>query len=346
MRRLRKKPCREDGERGGISVIVAIIMVALLGFTALAIDVGMLYSERTQLRNGSDAAALAVAQKCAKDANDPECSAISALARSLASSNAGDRLSNVQSLTLDTATHTVTVAAGAQEAGKEPNHVSLFFARALGINTTEVTAASTVQWGSPLAGPTAFPVTFSICQVQNHVDGTLQLLQNHGSNANPDCFYSPSGAPVSGGFGWLTSDPGVCGGLIDLDVAEGGSDPGNSGAPDICLAILQRWASDITAGKDVVVLLPVFDDVSGTGSGAVYGLKYFASFKVAGWKFSGNDDLPKTFRNSTAYVSSSVACDGSCRGIIGSFIEYVSLADGFTLGRVDASGATIVRLIQ
>ncbi|MET4093204.1 pilus assembly protein TadG-related protein [Arthrobacter sp. UYCu712] len=346
MRRLAGQGPDVNRERGGISVIVAILMVVLLGFAALAVDIGMLYSERTQLRNGSDAAALAVAQKCAKDANDPECSATSALARSLASSNAGDGLSNVQSLTLDKAARTVTVTAGAQEAGKEPNQVSLFFARALGINTTEVAAASTVQWGSPLAGPTAFPVTFSICQVQNHVDRTLQLLQNHGSNANPDCFYGPSGAPVSGGFGWLTSEPGVCGGLIDLDVAEAGSDPGNSGAPDVCLAILQRWATDMTAGKDVVVLLPVFDEVSGTGSGAVYGLKSFAAFKVQGWKFSGNDDLPKSFRNTTAYVSSSVACAGNCRGIIGSFIKYVSLADGFTLGPVDAHGATIVRLTQ
>ncbi len=46
-------------------------MVALLGFAALAVDVGMLYAERTQLRNGSDAAAIAVAQKCAKDADRP-----------------------------------------------------------------------------------------------------------------------------------------------------------------------------------------------------------------------------------------------------------------------------------
>lgn len=325
-----------------MSVLVAILMVALLGFAALVIDAGMLYTEKVQLRNGADAAALAVAQKCAKDLNDPDCSATSALARSLASSNAGDGLSNVSSLTLDKTARRVTVTAGAQEAGKEPNQVSLLFARALGINTAEVTAGSAVDWGSPLAGPAAFPVAFSICQVKNHVDGTLQLLQNHGSNANPDCFYGPSGAFVSGGFGWLPNDPGICGGLIDLALSEAGSDPGNNGAPDVCLATLQRWADDITAGKDVVVLLPVFDQVSGTGSGAIYGLTSFAAFKVSGWKFSGNSDLPKTFRN----TSSAVTCDGNCRGIIGSFIKYVSLAQGFALGPVDTNGATIVRLTK
>jgi Flp pilus assembly protein TadG len=345
VRRLRKAQAREDGERGGISVIVAILMVALLGFAAVAVDVGMLYAERTQLRNGSDAAAIAVAQKCAKDVNDPDCSASSTLARGLASSNAGDGISNVSSLALDKTARTVTVTAGAQEAGKEPNQVSLFFARALGVNTAEVTAASTVTWGSPKSGPTAFPVAFSICQVKNRVDDTLQLLQNHGSNANADCMYGPSGAAVEGGFGWLTSDPGICGALIDLAVAEGGSDPGNS-APGSCQATLSHWASEITALRDVVVLLPVFDSVTGTGAGAIYNLISFAAFKVKGWSFSGDNKLPNSFQNTTAHVSASVACDGNCRGFIGSFTKYVSLADGFSLGPVDENGATIVRLTK
>ncbi|KRE79687.1 TadE/TadG family type IV pilus assembly protein [Arthrobacter sp. Soil763] len=345
MRRLGSPVAGGDRERGGIAVVVAILMVALLGFAALAVDVGMLYAERTQLRNGSDAAALAVAQKCAKDINDADCSAASTLARGLANGNAGDGASNVAALLLDKANRTVTVTAGAQEPGKTPNQVSLFLARAMGINSTDVLATSAVTWGSPVKGPTAFPVAFSVCQVRGHVDGSLQLLQNHGSNANPDCNYGPSGAPVEGGFGWLVSDPGVCGGLIDLAVSEGGSDPGNS-SPANCAATLNRWASDLTAGKEVVVLLPVFDRVTGTGNGAVYGLTSFAAFKVAGWKFSGNSTLPDAFRNTAPTVPSSVACDGNCRGIIGSFIKYVSLADGFTLGPVDANGATIVRLTQ
>lgn len=335
----------QNGERGAISVLVAILMVVLLGFAALAVDVGMLYAERTQLRNGSDAAAVAVAQKCAKDATDVECSATSPLARSLTSSNAGDGLSNVASLAVDKTARTVAVTAGSQEAGRAPNQVSLFFARAFGINTTEVTAASAVQWGSPLAGPTVFPVAFSICQVKNHVDGMLQLLQNHGSNANADCMYGPSGAAVEGGFGWLANDPGICGALIDLAVAEGGSDPGNS-APGSCQATLTAWATEITAGRDVVIFLPVFDRVTGTGAGAVYNLVSFAAFKVKGWSFSGDNKLPNSFQNTTASVPASVACEGNCRGIIGSFIKYVSLADGFTLGPVDSNGATIVRLTK
>ena len=345
MRRLAGPVPSANRERGGIAIMVAILMVVLLGFGALAVDVGMLYAERTQLRNGSDAAALAVAQKCAKDINDADCSTTSVLAQGLANGNAGDGLSNIKSLLLDKTNRTVTVAAGSQEAGKAPNQVSLFLARALGYSSAEVSATSSVTWGSPIKGPMPFPVAFSICQVQGHVDGTLQLLQDHGSNANPDCNYGPSGAAVAGGFGWLVSDPGVCGGLIDLAAAESGSDPGNN-SPSICAATLNSWAADITAGKDVIVLLPVFNRVTGTGNSAIYGLTTFAAFKVKGWKFSGNSTLPDTFQNTTPTVTAAVACDGNCRGIIGSFIKYVSLADGFTLGPVDANGATIVRLTQ
>ncbi|MCB5292793.1 pilus assembly protein TadG-related protein [Arthrobacter sp. SO3] len=345
MRRLAEVGPPQDRELGAVSVVVALLMVALLGCAAIAVDAGILYAERTQLHNGADAAALAVAQKCALNINDTDCATNSVLARVLANGNAGDRLSNVKSLLLDKTARTVTVTAGAQEADTVPNSVSLFFARTLGFSSVEVNASSTAQWGSPSAGTTAFPLTFSICQVQGHVDGSLQLLQNHGSGANPGCNYGPSGAAVEGGFGWLPNDPGICGGLINLAVSEGGSDPGNS-SPGACDATLQSWAKEISLGRDVVVLLPVFNKVTGTGAGSVYGLTSFAAYKVAGWKFSGNNSLPTAFHNTSPDVPSAVACDNNCRGIIGGFIKYVSLASGFSLGPVDPNGATVVRLAQ
>ncbi|QDY90411.1 pilus assembly protein TadG [Arthrobacter sp. UKPF54-2] len=325
--------------------MVAILMVALLGFSALAVDVGMLYAERTQLRNSSDAAALAVAQKCAKDINDVECSPTSPLARVLANGNAADGASNVQSLLLDKANRTVTVAAAAQEPGKDPNRVSLFFARALGFDTAEVTAASAVQWGRPVAGQAPFPLAFSICQVKGQVNGPMQLLQNHGKGTNPDCMYGPSGAAVPGGFGWLMQDNGACGATIDLARGVAASDPGNN-PPGNCSGLLQRWADDITAGRPVTVFLPIFNTTTGSGRNARYGLIAFAAFSVSGWKFSGNGSLPYSFRNARPHVPSALECTGSCRGIIGTFITFVSLADGYSLGSTDNYGAAIVRLTQ
>jgi len=333
------------GERGAISVLVAILMVTLLGFTALAVDVGMLYAEKTQLRSGADAAAFAIAQKCARNTNDADCSTTSALARSLANSNARDGASNIASLVLDKTAGTVKVTAGAQEAGQAPNRVSLFFARALGFNDATVTAGATVQWGRPVAGPTAFPLAFSICQVKDHVDGSLQRLQSHGDGANPACMYGPSGQAVPGGFGWLTSNPGVCGGIININSGDAPNSPGNS-YPGVCDSVLLKWAADISAGKDVIVLLPAFNRVTGTGNGASYKLVSFAAFKVKGWNFSGSNDLPASFQNKPPAVASSLKCDGSCRGIIGSFVQYVSLASGYTLGPAEDFGADVVKLTQ
>jgi hypothetical protein len=324
-----------------VSVIVAIILVVLLGFGAMAVDVAMMYSERAQLRNGADAAALAVAQKCAKNASDLDCSDTSPLARDLANRNANDGLSNVKSIVLNKTGRTVTALVGSQEAGHAPNQVSLFLARALGFNTTEVNAPSTVVWGSPEKGPTVFPITVSICQVRGQT-GVMQLLQLHGKNANPDCYYGPSGASVQGGFGGLKQDPNQCGALIDIN-ASAGTAGGSTGVdpPSNCDALLNGWASDMNAGKDVILLLPIFNKVTGTGTNAVYGLTTFAAFKVAGWKV-GNTGLPYTFHNRSPDVPAALECREPCRGIIGTFVQYVSLAKGYTLGDVNSDGATVV----
>jgi Flp pilus assembly protein TadG len=335
---------KHDGERGAVSVIVAIMLVVLLGFGAIAVDVGMLYAERTQLRNGADAAALAVAQKCAKSApssSDADCSNISTLAASLANSNANDGRSNIKSIILDTANRKVTVTAGAQEKGKSPNEVSLFFARVLGMNSAEVNAPSTVVWGSPEKGTSPFPITVSVCQVRNSTN-IMQLLQLHGKNANLDCNYGPSGAFVEGGFGGLKQDTGQCGAFIDIAKSTAGGDTGNN-APPNCEDTLNGWAADMNAGKDVIVLLPIFNSVVGTGTNAVYGLTTFAAFKVAGWKV-GSSGLPYTFRNRTPDVPAALECKEPCRGIIGTFVKYVSLASGYTLGPINPDGATVVAL--
>ena len=343
---MRRVNGQDHAEKGAVSVIVAILLVTLLGFTAIAVDVGVIYSERAQLQSGADASAIALAQKCARDATDAQCSTTSTLAGSLANQNALDGMSKVHSIQLDKTARTVSVTTSAKETGGKDNSVSLFFANAIGIPSKEVGARSSAAWGSPKAGRTAFPLAFSICQVKDNIGGALQLLQEHGKNQNADCNYGPSGAAVQGGFGWLVQDAGKCGGTIDLAVSEGGSDPGNN-APGNCSTELNRWASEMAAGRDVIVLLPVFDKVTGTGAGAIYGMVSFAAFKVTGWKFSGDSTLPYTYQNrasTTTGVAAATECRGECRGIIGKFVKYVSLADGYTLGPVDQYGATIARL--
>jgi hypothetical protein len=332
---VRRITARADTERGGISVLIALLMVVLLGFAAIAIDVGMLYAERTQLQNGSDAAALMVAQKCAMNETDTNCSATSPLAADLANKNALDGQSNVKSIALDKIDRSVQVTAGAKETGSAPNTVSLFFARVLGIPSAEVLATSSVRWGSPVEGTTPFPLAFSICQVAGMVDGASQLLQNHSADSNADCPLGPAGKTVPGGFAWIVQASGQCGGLVNLAESQSGSETGNDG-PSNCDEVLNKWAVELAAGRPVTLLLPVYNDVSGTGSGASYSLSSFVAFSVQGWAFSGANKLPMVYN--------SASCNGNCRGIIGKFIKYVSLADGYKLGPISPYGATIVEL--
>lgn len=342
MRRLTRP---EQPERGAVSVIAALLMAVLLGFTALVVDAGILYAEKSQLQNGADAAVLAVAQECARNLSSSACSTTSPLATNFANANANDGLSNVRSVTVDKTAGNATVSVGARESGGQANRISLSFARVLGFHSAEVGTNAGAQWGSPIAGRTGFPAAFSICQVEGRVDGTLQRLGLHGDSfANPSCNYGPSGAVVPGGFGWLAQDPGQCGAYIDLAVREGGSDTGNNEPPN-CTAVLNQWITELNAGRWPTVLLPVFNQVSGTGSGASYGLIAFAAFEVAGWKFTGGTTAPSVFRNTASHVGAQ-ECTGSCRGIIGRFVRYVSLEEGYTLGPVHRFGATVVRLTK
>ena len=59
-------------ETGSAIILVVAILTALFGFSALAVDVGMLYTKRVHLNNVADAAALAGVQEAFLDYGNPE----------------------------------------------------------------------------------------------------------------------------------------------------------------------------------------------------------------------------------------------------------------------------------
>src|SRR2546425_10135461 len=59
-------------QEGFVLVVVAIVLLALVGFLALAVDVGVLYSARTSAQEGADAAALAGAGTFINDTQSPQ----------------------------------------------------------------------------------------------------------------------------------------------------------------------------------------------------------------------------------------------------------------------------------
>jgi Flp pilus assembly protein TadG len=336
-----------DRERGAVAVVTALLLVVLLAAGALAVDGGMLYAKRAQLQTGADAAAIAVAQKCAASLSDTQCSSTSPLATSLAQSNMYQAQAGIASLTVDTTAQTVTAATQPLQPGMQAGSVALFLAQTLGITSAKVGASATAAWGSPSTGIAPFPLAFSVCQVMGQIDGAFQLLQSHGSGANPSCNYGPSGQVVPGGFGWLAQDPNACGATINIAQSEGGSSPGNS-APSNCNAVLAQWVAALSAGQKVIVLLPVFTAVTGTGSGAIYTLAGFAAYSLIGWNFGATSTTNpnNSYNNQNPNGSSALRCTGSCTGVIGQFVTFVALDNKYQVGPSTPFGATIVRLTQ
>ncbi|WP_427016405.1 TadE/TadG family type IV pilus assembly protein [Pseudarthrobacter sp. P1] len=327
---------KTDNERGAAAVIVAILMVALLGFGAISVDIGMMYAERGQLQNGADAAALAVANNCAKGS----CGDYQATAGALANSNANDGAAKTNSVTFPQPGSVEVVTSSKDDAGND--FIRLAFANIFGISTTNIGAEATASWGGPSAGPAAFPLTFSDCQFV--LSGEVQLLQSHKTDEGHECKRGTSGQILPGGFGWLDQDPGKCQASININAYGGtvGGDTGNN-PPSNCDDVLNGWKAKIEAGQPAIVLLPVYDQADGNGSNATFHIRGFSAFQVMGWKFSGGDNSPPlSFRNSG---NASNNCTRSCRGIIGKFVKYVSLDAGFTPGGPDL-GATTVQLIK
>jgi Flp pilus assembly protein TadG len=128
-------------ERGATLILVAVAMTALLGFLALAIDLGMLYTARADAQRAADAAALAGASAFL----DNSASAAVTPARQRAFEYA--ERNTFQNGPIDSTNIVVTVL---QDSGKvgvyiHRDSVATLFARVLGIRTVPISAFAAAQ---------------------------------------------------------------------------------------------------------------------------------------------------------------------------------------------------------
>jgi Flp pilus assembly protein TadG len=309
---------RLAGERGGSAVLISLLIVPLLGFAAIAVDIGSLYAEKARLQIAADAAALAVAQDCARGA----CGDMLATARALVVANDGE--ASAAQPVLNTAPLSVTVT------GSTPK--KHWFAPVIGFNSTSVSATATVGWGGPTRGTAVLPLTFSWCEFSQQTGGglpsgtTVRTIYFTKTSGTTGCT-GPSNNIVPGGFAYLETDPGKC----DASSARNGrsySSTGNS-VPSACST------GDFSEWIGHTVLLPLFDDSGDTGSNAWYRVYGFAAFKLTGYSLGGQ------------YNTSPKPCTGNARCVSGFFTRFVDLSDAFDYSP-DAPqlGASILRLIR
>ncbi|MFF0943876.1 pilus assembly protein TadG-related protein [Kocuria sp. CPCC 205300] len=327
---------RAQGERGAIAVMTALTLVVLLGFAAIAIDVGMMYEERAQLQNGADSAALAVAQNCIEKPLLCFSSAPS-IAETIARDNTRDALSDIASLTFPTSA-SVHVQTRVSDGKADTGHLALSFAPLLGIDDPAIAAEATVGWGGPGTGPATLPIAVSHCQATKALEqsGTRVVLDITGKSPLPGCTYQ--GKEVPGGFGWFRQgSKAECGQETSYEEVVF-SDPGNDFAEscdDVLNGLLNKSIGD-------TLLLPVYDRTTDSGNNAKYHLAGWIAFKIEGWKFGGNatgDSGVNVREHANAGL-----CTGSCRGIIGTFVRYASLDELYTDDGPLTYGAAVVKL--
>ena len=146
-------------QEGFVLVVVAIVLVALVGFLALAVDIGVLYSARTSAQGIADAAALAGAFTFINDTQSPQPQTASDNAVQAAINNSilGQPIAAADvNVNVDYANRRVTVGVQSTQ--------NTYFGRALGVQTEQVAVqavaeAAKYSTGTPCTKPWFIPNT-------------------------------------------------------------------------------------------------------------------------------------------------------------------------------------------
>lgn len=313
---------KADRERGVVAVVVALLMVPLIGFAALAIDISSMWSQQQRLQVAADSSALAVAQDCAR----ANCGYPASTAQDLTNKNFG------AGATASILTATLTPSSGHVQVSATTISQHLF-APILGFKSHKVGAVSTASWGAPSGGPTILPITFSYSCLFNTATnlpsvGVKQVIYPYDPTTHA------AGCSVPGGFGWVDTDPnqpGQC--IVNSSVLSVlASDPGKS-MSNPCKTQFAGLLAETNAGSPETVLLPIFGVSQGTGNTATYTISGYAAFVLQGYSFPGTSSAN----------AKSVCNNNNC--LIGYFTRFVDLDDVFAFSTTAPDlGAEIVKL--
>lgn len=300
MRRLKSRVTQNlsrlkaNPEHGASLVFVAITLIALFGLAAFAIDFGLLYSERRDLQNGADAAALAIAEDCARGGCDAAYDEY-ATAETYVDANAHDGTAWAQQVDLNLSERKVTVY-NATENSDGSHDFNLLFASVVGFNNFTVGADATVIWGHPRQLAT-LPLIISECEWQKDDPGwpdgdpdTLPYdtdldyttdapinIQFHDGNATEECAAvagqdENGDGKLDGGFGWLKTDGNCQATVYGVDSGDPDDygwvpgDPGSSPSSGCTAARVEQLLLDLVnrttgQGQGRTVLIPYFGDI-------------------------------------------------------------------------------------
>jgi hypothetical protein len=327
------------GEQGAIGVLVAVLVAGgvLLGMGALVVDVGQIYQNRTELQNGADAGALAVAKSCVAGLCQPT------IASTYADLNASKLTGNTANVNLvcgsgilgacPASTGKITDCPAAPSSGNYVDvHTSTelsngshllppVFARTLAGNGsyagTTVYACAQAEWGAPSTATTV-AYTISACTWDEYTSQGQTLappppysppytslvpldtvVYEHGKTNSTICpaQYQEPSGSDGPGNFGWTTDSGSCSVTISNNTYTGTT--GASASSDCLTALYSAWSTQTT------IYLPVYTAATGSGNNLLYTLKGFAAFVVTGYYFPGSAGKEKD------WVTNNYPCSGS-----------------------------------
>ncbi|MEY4873905.1 MAG: hypothetical protein RJB41_607 [Actinomycetota bacterium] len=337
---------RSDRDRGVILVWFSAFALVILGSGALVIDYGALWSERRQLQNGADAAALAVAIDCAKTT----CVQSQATALNYAQLNAADSSALVRlcgrgaGLTAcaqvppgtSNAVGYVQAVASTWNPGNSgsPDKVRFLlapFLDALQVGQT-VSASATVKWGA-LSAANVLPIVISKCAFNPlwiAADGTLSIPSTQIqilANSNTSC-----SAGWTDGFDFTEDSTSTCA-MEPVAIILGGTilNAGAEGMLPECRPVIAALKTN-----NQTFVVPIVYQRTPPGSNSKYYADGFATFKLCGYALGGG------------YISNS--CSTICNGspsefrICGTFMTLT--LDSGELGNGVDYGTRVIRMVE
>jgi len=284
---MRRKPRNFRDERGAVLAMVCVIMVVAIGCAAFAVDTGNAWAAKRQLRTATDAAALAAAAVYSANGN-------------------GCGGTDDSTLTANDSAASVTSCSPVGQSGTTPGRVTVTaertidfaFAQIFGISGGDVGSSTTARWGNADGAWGLRPM--ALCLYANPDleawmnlpngptadSGTIRILYN---KDHPDA--CGTGAP--GNWGMLDFNGGensnaetkqwVSDGYPEVVPLSPPSIPGDTGSfnPSIDTE-LGGLVGDSFA-------LPIFDNVTGTGSNATFDIVAFVWVKLIDYRVNGSE---------------------------------------------------------
>lgn len=271
-------------EKGLALVLVAAAMTVILGFTALVVDVGTLYLNRSRLLNACDAAALAGAQEL--PGGNPEGVAEQYL---LDNNITPEEIANKVEIQVSNDNTQLTVRAS--------RDIQYTFARALGFTAGNVSAEATAEYGAVTSASGVAP--FAVPD-QQLVFNKQYVLKEGAGSSEEGLFriHGNFGALALGGNGAKNYEEnlkyGYSGTISAGDWVE--TEPGNMSGPtcDGVTYLMNQCNHGCTPDHfepdcPRVILVPVFDPATldqGRDDVLIVG---FASFLLEGVQGNGKD---------------------------------------------------------